>query len=309
MKKRIFTASALAFGLLLGSCSDSDDTIDKVKADNLTLNLSGLETLGADFEYEGWVIVDGAPVSTGTFDVENNGESLEKSFYVDADMLAKATAFVLSIEPAVDEDPAPAPTKMLVAGFTDNVATVNANVVPGINPMMDADFSNASGSYFLRTPTDETDGNNGNDENGIWFGMPAAPPMAGFEGMPELDEASGWRYEGWVVVDGTPISTGTFTKFNDRDSSNMFSGAEANAGPPVPGEDFFLNAPEGVDFPLDVRGKTAVISLEPYPDNSTKPFSIKPLVSMVAEDAGTAPTVHTFGANLASFPSGTITRK
>jgi len=38
------------------------------------------------------------------------------------------------------------------------------------------------------------------------------------------------------------------------DSGNPFSGTQRN-GPPVPGEDFFLNAPEGETFPLDIRGQ------------------------------------------------------
>ena len=35
------------------------------------------------------------------------------------------------------------------------------------------------------------------------------------------------------------------------------------------------NAPAGLTFPLDLRGKTAVISIEPYPDNSACSFYFK----------------------------------
>lgn len=119
---------------------------------------------------------------------------------------------------------------------------------------------------------------------------------------------TGWVYEGWVVGDAGPISTGTFTEFNAVDSGNPYSGTENNAGPPIPGEDFLLNAPAGETFPLDIRGRTVVISLEPNPDNSPAPFSLKPLVLTVPAADETAPTTHYFGRNLDSFPTGTVTR-
>ncbi|MGY5351153.1 anti-sigma factor [Wenyingzhuangia sp. IMCC45533] len=312
MKNRIFAASLLSLGMLLGSCSDDDDNANaQASNDNLELSISGLENLGPSYVYEGWIIVNGDPVSTGIFTVDDNGSFSKNSFEVDETMLASATKFVLSIEPTIDPDPAPSETKMLAANFSGNSAAVIANLVPGINAAGDGEFGNANGTYFLRTPTDETGTNNGNDENGIWFGTPGAPPTAGLKDMPELETTSGWRYEGWVVVDGKPLSTGTFTKFDERDAENLFSGIE-NAGPPIPGEDFFLNAPDGFTFPLVLNGDgttMTVISLEPFPDNSVKPFSIKPLVSTIEKDAATAPTTHAFGANLGSFPSGIIKRK
>lgn len=306
MNKKILASAIVLTSLFLGSCSDDDDATAAETTSSLNLSLSGLEDLGSDYKYEGWVIVNDAPVSTGLFTVNSSGALSETSFDVDSEMLETATAFVLTIEPTVDPDPAPSATKLLVAPFSGDTATVADHIVPGINTDGDGDFHDAAGIYFLRTPTDETDGNNGNDESGIWFGTTA--PSAGFTGMPELEATSGWRYEGWVVVDGTPISTGTFTNFDERDSSNVFSGTEFNAGPPIPGEDFLLNAPDGITFPLDLRGRTAVISLEPYPDNSAAPFAIKPLVSDIATDAATAPATFDFGANLASFPGGSVSR-
>ena len=163
----------------------------------------------------------------------------------------------------------------------------------------------AAGTYFLRTPTDENGMNNGNDENGIWFGAPGTPPTANFT-LPSLP--AGWAYEGWVVTSAGPISTGTFTDFGSRDLSNMFSGTQANAGPPIPGEDFFNNPPAGQTFPLDVRGKTVVISVEPVPDNSPMPFLLKPLIHPISATAGTAPMFHNFDQNLGSLPTGTVSR-
>jgi len=286
--KKIGTLLLLAVSVFFASCNDSDDAPSTA---TLTLNLSGLEALGANYVYEGWIIVNGSPVSTGTF----TSVSFPQSFVVDATQLASATTFVLSIEPAVDPDPAPAATKILAGDFSGNSASVATGIV--------GDFSTAAGAFFLRTPTDETGTNNGNDQNGVWFGTPGAPPTPNFV-LPTLP--AGWAYEGWVVGDNGPISTGTFTAFNTMDSSNGFSGMQNNAGPPVPGEDFFLNAPTGETFPLDVRGRTVVISVEPVPDDSAAPFAMKPLVGTAGQD--TAPSTHNFGQNLGSLPTGTVTR-
>ena len=73
-----------------------------------------------------------------------------------------------------------------------------------------------------------------------------------------------------------------------------------------PGEDYLMNAPSGLSFPTDLAGGTAVISIEPYPDNSPNPFTLKPLVHNIpamAEDH----MVYDMGQNL-NFPTGTVTR-
>lgn len=285
----------LAAGIFATSCSNDDDGI---VTSRLNLSLDGLENLGNDFVYEGWIIVDGNPVSTGVFTVNDNGDLSETSFSISKETLDSATRFVLSIEPAIDSDPAPADTKLLVGDFTGNSANVNSAIV--------GDFSNAAGAFFLRSPTDEVDPgnpNNMNDQYGVWFGTPGAPPTPNFV-LPTL--SAGWAYEGWVVGESGPITTGVFTDFDGRDDFNLFSGDEFKLGPPIPGEDFFLNAPAGETFPLDVRGRTVVISVEPVPDNSPAPFAMKPLVGTAGQE--TAPATHNFGQNLGSLPTGTVTR-
>jgi hypothetical protein len=289
MKKLLILA--IASVLIFASCNDNDN---EPTLANLTLNLTGLEALGANYVYEGWLIVDGNPLSTGTF----SSVDFPQTFSVDLTDLSKATKFVVSIEPAGETGVAalaPAPTKILSGDFSGNLAALTSGII--------GDFSNASGQFFLRSPTDETGMNNGNDENGVWFGTPGAPPTANFV-LPTLPR--GFVYEGWVVGENGPISTGTFSDFSARDSSNGFSGTQNNQGPPVPGEDFFLNALNGEIFPLDIRGRNVVISVEPVPDNSAAPFSIKPLVGKSGQD--TAPAVHSFELNLSSLPTGTVSR-
>jgi len=93
---------------------------------------------------------------------------------------------------------------------------------------------------------------------------------------------AGWVYEGWAVIDGIPVSTGTFTNPAAADNFNGFSGTAD--GPNYPGEDFIENAPEGLTFPTDLTGATIVVSVEPDADNSPAPFALKPLVAEVPAD-------------------------
>ncbi len=288
------TTFILLIGCLwLSSCNDDDDNPTQPTKGTLTLSFNGLEALGAGYVYEGWVIVDGSPVSTGTFSVDASGNLSQTEFKVNNSDLNNATMFVLSIEPSPDSDPAPADTKILSGAFSNKSADLNTEIV--------GDFSSASGDFFLRTPTDETGTNNGNDENGVWFGTPGTPPTPNFT-LPTLP--AGWAYEGWVVGDAGPITTGTFTAFDMADDAAPYSGTSAS-GPPVPGEDFFNNAPAGETFPLDVRGRTVVISVEPVPDDSPNPFVLKPLLGTAGTDV--APSTHSLGQNLGSLPTGTAT--
>ena len=132
------------------SCSSDDNGSS---TSDLVLNINGLEALGDDFVYEGWLIVDGTPVSTGTF----SSVVFPQSFSVNTDQLESATTFVLSIEPAVDSDPAPAATKIVVGDFNGNSANVSSDGIVG-------DFSTAQGAYILATPTDADDMN---EESGV----------------------------------------------------------------------------------------------------------------------------------------------
>ncbi|MEO1052226.1 MAG: anti-sigma factor [Bacteroidota bacterium] len=292
-----------ALAITVWSCDDDEETTTPATG-NLTFNIEGLENLGASFVYEGWVMVDGTPISTGTFTVNDAGQLSQTSFEVEEQMLDAATTFILTIEPAVDPDPAPSDQKYIAGDFSGDMAVVSTAVAPAVG-----DFSASAGTYFLRTPTDEEPGtgNNGNDFNGVWFGLPGMPPSANLT-LPTLP--TGWIYEGWLVTENGPISTGTFTDVADRDNSNSLSGIENNAGPAIPGEDFFIAPDDAVDdFPIDVRGNMVVITVEPVPDNDPGPFTLKPLASMVAADAATAPGSHSFSLNVDnSFPSGWVGR-
>jgi hypothetical protein len=209
--------------------------------------------------------------------------------------LESASAFVLTIEPTIDNDPAPSAVHILAGDFGGEEATLSISHSAAINN----DFSNASGKYILATPTN---GSETNELSGIWFlDLSSGSPEIGLN-LPALP--SGWAYEGWSVIEGTPVSTGAFNDVNVVDNADPFSGEMS--GPPFPGEDFLNNAPMDLSFPTDLSGTTAVISIEPVPDNSSNPFLLKPLVAVVPANAVDHET-YDLGQNLV-FPTGVANR-
>jgi hypothetical protein len=276
-------------------CED-DDTTTGPTVSEIVLSILGLEDLGADARYEGWIMVNGSPVTTGKFMVDANGALDETTFSVDQDDLSMATAFILTIEPHPDPNPDPSDVHIIAGDFSGNSATLDIMHAAALGD----DFSSASGAYILATPTsaDTTD-----ELSGIWFLDPTSgPPVAGLD-LPILP--AGWIYEGWTVIDGVPVTTGKFTAVDAADNSAPYS--STMPAPPFPGEDFLENAPAGLLFPTDISGGTAVISVEPDPDNSDDPFLLKPLVGSIPNPA-IDHTLYAMSLNAPSFPTGTATR-
>ncbi|QRM90387.1 hypothetical protein FG167_14455 [Lacinutrix sp. WUR7] len=265
--KNVKTLLLFASVLLIVACSSDDDSPSTPKS-TLKITLNGVQPLDGDLTYEGWIMVDGLPVSTGRFNTTS--ASTTKNFSIATADLEIATAFILSIEPKSNDDPAPSNTKILNGTFVAGAATLSINAMVG-------NFVNAvspfSGSFIKATPSDNTGGiDNGNDDYGIWFIQNETTP--GLINLPTL--ATGWKYEGWVVFNSgsTPVTTGKFTMASGVDSASPYSGNEPV--PAFPGEDFLSNLPTGVDG--NINGLPVVISIEPdVPGDATTPFFLKPI--------------------------------
>ena len=268
---------------------DEDDGAEPIPVDDgadlplmhAEVDVDGLGTLSAGFHYEGWAIIDGAPVSIGKFNVDASGVitdldgiAIPNGRLAAGRDLRVASDFVLTIETPGDVDITPSPVKYLAGPLDGDAVTLSVADAFG------DDFAAAEGKFILATPTD---GPNNNETSGLWFldlsSEPAAPGLV----LPVLP--AGWVYEGWVVVDGTPISTGRFDAGDAADFDAPFSG-ELDS-PDVPGEDFLVEAPSGWTFPLSLRAQLTVVSIEPDDDDSPAPFALKPLVGEIPDDAAT----------------------
>ena len=257
---------------------------------SLQLSLNGLESLGAGFVYEGWLLVNGNPVSTGTFSVGADGSLSTSMFSVDQAALQAATKFILTIEPSPDSSPMPAATKYLAGDFVEN----NASLSVGDAATLGNDFKSASGGFILATPS--TNAVADDYASGIWWLDPASHGAA--LTLPALP--AGWMYEGWVVGPDGPVTTGRFTQATGADSDGGGPGAGPDGTPAFPGQEF-------ITPPVSLIGYQAVISIEPEPDDSPGPFTLKPLVDMDIEDVR-AMVLQDMANNASSFPTGMATR-
>ena len=306
MKRSLFIPLSLLF---FASCQKEDRPSNDLLLDveqkrsmymddkdgNFKINFNGLEDLGSNAVYENWLIVDGNPVSAGTFMVDSKGKPSKSVFKVPETALKNAGMYVLTVEPYPDNNPAPSDVHLVGGSFNGNKSTEVSVAHPAA---LGNDFKMSSGKFIIGTPTD---GPNSYEESGIWFlSLASGSPMPGLM-LPKLP--AGWKYEGWVVLNGKPVSTGTFKYTDMNDESAMFSGPMP--APPFPGEDFLMNAPMGLSFPTTLRGSTVVVSIEPYPDNSPAPFVLKPLYTPVAMDAATFNDISLM-QNLGSFPTGSV---
>lgn len=282
---RIALCTAIA-GSLVACGGDSDNDSDDMST--MTITPTALEALGSEYNYEGWIIVDGKAVSTGTFDIVD-GQTEPSRFSLDADMASQASTFVLTIEPEVGDDPAPSNVHIVAGDLQDGKTTATTSHGAALG----SDFSAVEGTFILATPSN----GNATPTQGIWFlDNSSGSAVAGLT-LPVLP--AGWVYEGWVAGATGPVSTGTFTDVNMADNDGAGATAGMEATPNYPGQDF-------VNPAMDLVGYKAVISVEPDPDNSAAPFSFKPLVADI-EDT-TAP--QTMMSNVAAtLPSAQVVIK
>ena len=270
-------------------CDDSPTSAVTDADGNLVLAFSGLESLGSGFLYEGWIIVGGAPVSTGTFSIDAGGELDQTDFEVDDAALEAAVKFVLTIEPSPDPDPSPSATHVLAGDFFGSTAGLSV----GDPAALAASFGAAAGPYILETPSTAAAADYA---SGIWWLNPAGPTAS--LRLPLLPD--GWMYEGWVVGSSGPISTGRFLSPLGTDSDGAGPTAGPSPGPPFPGQDY-------ISPNLNLIGYAAVISIEPEPDDSDAPFAFKPLVDSNIDDLG-AGVLQTMANMSAGLPTGSAVR-
>ncbi len=277
--------------ILLCHCGEDDEN----NRQTLTLGFQGLEPLGQDYVYEGWLIVGGAPVSTGRFSINASGDPEPGSFEIDANTAQNGSPFVLTIEPVDNDPPEPAKTHVLAG----NVANGEAQLSVSHTMALGTDFASASGAFILATPS-SADPNDGTQ--GIWWLDPTQGPGPSLV-LPALPE--GWAYEGWVVGANGPTSTGRFRTAAGADSDGVGPDGGTDmcttddSCPPFPGQDF-------ITPPLDLVGLTAVISVEPDPDDSDAPFALKPLVDASIENVAPPMTQSMANQSATNNPSGTV---
>lgn len=105
---------------------------DPVRTWFVGLDIDGLKDVGDGYVYEGWIIVDGQPVSSGTFTVGDDGALSQQNFAFEA-RRSQIGAFVLTIEPSPDSDPAPSDVHVLAGDFHGRYAKLST-YHPAVSP-------------------------------------------------------------------------------------------------------------------------------------------------------------------------------
>jgi hypothetical protein len=245
-------------------------------AHEIKLRVQQLQGLDGAF-YELWVVKGARKESAGSFNVTAGGQLVDgfghrARFFSRTDP-STADAVVVTIEPQPDPHPGPSGIAILSGSPDQHLAPLRFPVNLGA----------MAGSFILATPTDDV---STNESAGVWFLDPAGGPGPSLT-LPDLP--SGWVFEGWGVTQGTPLTTGRFTEASGADSAAPFSGPKP--GPPFPGEDFLQNLPAAITPPVDLADGDSAIVVTIEPDLSGTdptgdgPFSIKPLLAPVPEDA------------------------
>ncbi len=293
---RSLTFFALLAPICLGyGCSNGSDALQSIQ-----LRASGIEPLAAGYHYEAWAVIDGSPVTLAKFNVDLSqaitdleGFAIRDGIVDTQRDLEVSSGFLITIEQPGDMDITPSDSTYLSGLLVDG----GAELTTAGELAFDDSFADATGRYFLATPTD---GNMDRDEtSGVWFFDISTDPVSSGLTLPELP--IGFVYEGWAVIDGMPITTGRFTSSVVADQSAPFSATVA-PGPNFPGEDFLINAPSGLAFPTDLSTMRVVVSIEPEPDDSPSPFTLKLLVADVQANAADRQTF-AMDNNHEAFPS------
>ena len=250
MKSKLLITFALL--LIINGCEyfENGDTLD---ISTFKTSITNLPVLPDSLIYVGWFESDDYdPVKVFVLDVNSDGSLNYESEKPFKDLL-QAQKFVLTVEDtsvANDSSLTPSSLIMLEGRFSEAAASLTIS-------SESLDFSNSKAVYNLITPTDST---GTNELSGIWFvdSVETVPIVAGLN-LPTLYD--GWIYEGWVEMNGQYLSTGRFTSYKGADLYSDYSDSLAS-GYSFPGEDFLINAPDGLTFPTDLSNAKVIISIE-----------------------------------------------
>ena len=297
MRRSVLPILMLTF--LLAGCDGGDVVEQKVAQVQVRIEIEDLPVLHNGFQYRVWARRGFEYLATEGFNKAPNGGYLNgagqfvQNSFVFEDDISEADLIVLSIESKAGAGEEPSGSIIMAGEVVNSVAQMST----AHRLALGTSFASAAGSFML---FNNTIGAAPTDISGVWFASNAGGSTTGSLSLPELPAE--WVYEGWVNVGGTMLSTGTFSRTDRNDDNRRYSESDT---PQFPGEDFLIDAPQGVTFPLNPSGGTVMVTVEPVPDDRPEPFGITVLSGAIpASPAARTPYAMT-GAVTA--PSGKIT--
>lgn len=260
-RNQISVGLLLLMTLLVG-CSQ-DPAIEP----RLLVYLDRLPETAENIEYQLWYSSGEEMKSLKRFRTETGTVNLSLPM---TPAIAAADTILLTVEPRYFFFDVPSDSTMLAGDLIDGEAELLITHPKAIN----TDFTSANGTFRLATPTSlET-----NDyDQGLWWFDTDGDKLVQSLFLPELPP--GWMYEGWVIGGLEPLSLGKFPDPSRFDFDLAGIAADEEPAPPFPGQDY-------IEPPELVRGRTAMISVEPQPDYAIAPSGIEILFDQVIEPLG-----------------------
>ncbi|MDA1028658.1 MAG: hypothetical protein O3B41_06350 [Bacteroidetes bacterium] len=298
--KRFIAPLVLGLGIVFFATGCDGDSGTKAPNPKVQMSISTttLKPLKEGFLYKAWARVDGVYYPTDAFNVTETGQFLtsgsqfrDKSFVLEAD-ITDADLVLISIEGKTGSATAPS-NSVILAG---DVSGVNATLTSAHTDAMGGNLTGQTGQLTIMTPSDI---DLTNEAFGVWYVTVSGTVLTKGLTLPTLNP--GWVYQGWVEVGGNLLSTGRFRSTNLSDS-NLYGFPD---GPSFPGEDFFINPPTGVTFPLNLANAKISITVEPQPDDSADPSGIVVLTGQLPA-AIVGRSAHALTATGAAIPNATI---
>ena len=289
---------AVLISTTAGCDSSSGSEIEAAKV-QVRLELEGLSPLVDGFHYQAWAKVGFEFIPSPSFNVNESGsftntagQLIQSSFIFPVD-ISDATEVFITIEDKKDSDEFPSDTVVLAGDVVGSTVTLSQSHTRSLG----RDFSGENGSFMLFTESDDPAGN---ETSGLWFTTGSAGNLSAGLSLPSLPD--GWIYEGWVDTGSAVLSTGQFSTNAGHDSARPFSLPDV---PAFPGEDFLVDPPAGITFPLDLSGAAVSVTVEPFPDDTADSYGIRILSGTVPAPA-VAATVYSLGPDFTG-PTGTAT--
>ncbi len=302
---KLFAISALvAVTIAVGCGDDNNSPSAPTESTRFEFSFNGLTELDSAY-YQAWALIGEYGYSLGKFSINSSGQMMDTTGAAITDnalsydlSASTVTAMGITIQNFV-ANTGPGSGSHFMGG---SVESGSASLTVAHEAGAGGELGDVTGKFILATPTNGTDSD---ETSGIWYVDNSTGISNAGLTLPTF--TNGWIYEGWVRVDGEFYSTGTFSSVGAADDSARYS-ADLQAAPGFPGEDFLLNAPAGIAFPVDLRGKYTMITLEPSPDpvvGAPSPFVL--LEATIASDAVDHQTYNMANTTAASLPTGTVT--
>lgn len=272
---------AVLLSALLASCSE--DTQSEAR---LLVFLERLPETAENIEYQLWYSSGDEMKSLIRFRTDTGTVNL--SLPVTSE-ISEADTILLTVEPRYFFFDIPSDSTMLAGDLIDGVASLELTHTDAIA----TDFTDASGTFRLATPTSlETD----DFDQGLWWFDTFGDERVQSLFLPELPP--GWMYEGWVIGGPEPLSLGKFPDPARFDFDLAGIAADEEPAPAYPGQDF-------IEPPELLRGRTAMVTIEPQPDYALAPFGIEILFDQVIERLGINQPME--NRTDRGLPAGTVT--